>query len=143
HGWRHMDTSTLWKAPGTLQSTLLDAFGQLPEVILFWEGYHLLNTNEKSINALRCKKYIFIDDLHWRNLPMRVRKRRAFFMFDTILFTYGYAFYKFYPDVYRTNNIVWVPHSASPDFMRPYNECAENAIFLSGAINENYPLRQR
>ena len=39
--------------------------------------------------------------------------------------------------------VVWVPHAASPEFLLPLNESAENVIFLSGMINHYYPLRQR
>jgi hypothetical protein len=143
YGWRHIDTFTLWRAPGTLKSRIIHACGQLPDVILFWEGYHFLNANEKSIKSLECDKYIFTVDLHWSDLPMRIRKRISLSMFDTILSSCGYIFQRFYPDIYRTKNIMWIPHSASQDFMLDCNTHAENAIFLSGAINSVYPLRQR
>jgi len=37
--------------------------------------------------------------------------------------------------------VIWVPHSASPDFMVPYNPRPENSVLLSGAVSRHYPLR--
>jgi hypothetical protein len=64
-------------------------------------------------------------------------------MINTILSTYGYVFDRFYPEVSKTKRVVWVPHSASPDFLLAFNTHPVNAIFLSGVVNEYYPLRMR
>ena len=62
---------------------------------------------------------------------------------DLILSTYGYGWNKFYPEFCGTKKVVWVPHSASPDFLTSYNHQPENSIFLSGAMTFHYPLRRR
>ena len=47
------------------------------------------------------------------------------------------------PAFAATKQVVWVPHAASPEFLLPFNESAENSILLSGALGEVYPFRQR
>jgi hypothetical protein len=37
--WRHVETRELWNASENLRDTLLRHYDELPEVILFWEGY--------------------------------------------------------------------------------------------------------
>ena len=65
HDWRQVDTGKLWSGRRTMKEELLDAFGELPEVILFWEGYDFLAARAGNVRQLDCKKYIFADDLHW------------------------------------------------------------------------------
>ena len=63
-------------------------------------------------------------------------------MADVILASYAPVFEQFFPTVAAAKRVVWVPHAASPEFMLPLNESAANVIFLSGMINDYYPLRQ-
>ena len=75
---------------------------------------------------------------------MRQSKSVGFALCDMVLSTYGYTWDKFYPEFAGTKRVVWIPHSASPDFMRPYNGCPENSILLSGSMSDYYyPLRQQ
>ena len=143
YGWRHIETYDLLRDPRSLRSLLLNKFGELPETILFLEGYDLLSAREKEINGLDCHKCILCDDLHCWSLGMKQEKIKAFSMCDTILSTYGYIFDYYYPEFSNTNPVAWIPHSASPDFMVDYNKNPENAIFLSGAVSDHYPLRQQ
>jgi hypothetical protein len=39
YGWKQIDTQELWRRPGSLASRLQMQFGEMPSVILFWEGY--------------------------------------------------------------------------------------------------------
>lgn len=73
---------------------------------------------------------------------MRQRKLVSFALCETILSTYGYIWSKFYPEFCGVKKVVWVPHSASPDFLLRYNQHPENSIFLSGAMTVHYPLRR-
>lgn len=143
YGWRHIEIDKLWKGTGTVRDQLIDEFGELPETIIFCEGYELLHEHAKDIYRLPCRKFLFADDLHWWDEDMRQRKLVSFALCDGILSTYGYAWAKFYPEFCETKRVVWIPHSASPDFMLPYNARAENSILLSGAISRHYPLRQK
>ena len=143
YGWRHIETDYLHHTAGSFESLLLRALGRLPETILFWEGYHLLNSRKPQIDALACDKYIFCDDLHESQDQPRRDKLEAFSLCHTILSTCGYVFDRFFPELTTTHNVVWVPHAASADFFVPYNAEAENAIFLSGALSHHYPLRLR
>ena len=142
HGWRQLDPYEVWRAPGTLRDKLLGALGELPQVVLFWEGYDFLNAHARIFEGLGCRKYVFADDLHWWNEPMRTAKSLGYSFCDGVLCTYEPAFQRFYPQIAREKEVSWIPHAASPDFLLEYNERPETAILLSGAINEHYPLRQ-
>lgn len=142
HGWRHIEMCKLWNGAGTIRDKLIDEFGELPGSILFWEGYELLSARAIEIYRLDCHKFILADDLHWWNEQLRQRKLVSFALCETILSTYGYIWSKFYPEFCGVKKVVWVPHSASPDFLLRYNQRPENSIFLSGAMTVHYPLRR-
>jgi Glycosyl transferases group 1 len=141
--WRHVETNKLLHASGTLKERLLAQCHELPETILFWEAYHLLAANARDVYQLPCRKVIWVDDLHWWDQRMRTGKTVGFALCDMVISTVGYLWNKLYPEFVGTKKIVWVPHAASPDFMLPYNHNPENAIFVSGAAGNYYPLRDR
>jgi hypothetical protein len=143
YGWRQIETEELYYSSDSLESLLLGKFKELPEVILCWEGYYLLNARKKEIDALDCGKYILCDDLHGGDEHTEQEMLDAFSMFETILSTYGYAFDRFYPGLSTTKKVIWMPHAASPDFLLAFNDHPVNAIFLSGAVDYYYPLRLR
>ena len=142
HGWRHIESNALSYGPESLEKKLRIALGQLPEAIIFWEAYDLVYKYSFELQRLKCLKVFFADDLHWFNRRMQEIRVVSFALSDVVLSTYAYCWRKLYPEL-SNKKVVWIPHSASPDFMFSYNPSAENAIFLSGAINEAYPLRQR
>ncbi|HEU4836975.1 MAG TPA: glycosyltransferase [Pyrinomonadaceae bacterium] len=141
--WRQVEMRELWNAPGNMRDTLLDLYHELPEIILFWEGYELLTTRALEFQRLPCRKAILADDLHWWDAEMRTKKVVGFAMCETVLSTVGYLWNRLYPEFAGTKKVVWVPHSASPDFMIPYNPHPENSIFVSGAAGIYYPLREQ
>ena len=143
YGWRHRDMLRMWNDPQPLKENIQATSGEMPDVILFWGADGFINKRAKEVYNLDCHKCIFSDDLHWHNEAARLRKHISFWLCDTIFSAYEYAFKSFYPQIYETRCVVWVPHSASPDFMLAFNEQAENTIFLSGAINHHYPLREQ
>ncbi len=142
HGWRHLESNALWYGEGSLESKLRAALGKLPETIVFWEAYELVYRYAREMQRLRCRKLFFADDLHSWNRRMREIKVVAFALSDVILTTYAYCWTRLFPEL-SSRKVFWIPHSASPDFMLPFNPAAKNSIFLSGAINEAYPLRQQ
>jgi hypothetical protein len=142
YGWEQIETHKLWNAT-TIERAVLDTFGQLPDTVLFWEGYELLSARAVEISRLLRHKCIFADDLHWWNEQMRQRKLVGFALCDVVLSTYGYVWERFFPELRRAKKVVWIPHSASPDFLLSYNQNPENAILLSGAVTHHYPLRQQ
>src|ERR1700682_3908036 len=71
YNWKQIETSSLGDGPETIRATLLNEFGELPETILFWEGYEFLAAHEADICRLECHKFILADDLHWWNEEMR------------------------------------------------------------------------
>ena len=143
YGWKHIEVCDLWNGEGTVKDRLIERFGELPEIILFWQAYEFLNAEADDIRRLDSRKFFFGDDLHWWYEQERQDQLGSFALCETILSTYAYTFNKFYPELSGLKNVVWVPHSASPDFLVHYNEEPENALFLSGAVNESYPLRMR
>lgn len=143
HEWRQIDALQLLNGRGSIKDELLNTFGELPEVILFWEGYDLLPARFSDIYRLDCHKVIFADDLHWFNEQTRLRKLVSFGLCETVLSSYAYLWTRFYPELAGAKRVVWIPHSASPDFMVAYNQSPENSILLSGALSEHYPLRRQ
>ena len=143
YGWKHIEIGKLWNGAGTVRDRLLDEFGELPETILFSQAYEFLNAQAEDIRRLDSHKLFFADDLHWWDEEMRQEQLVSFALCETILSTYAYTLEEFYPELSGVKTVVWIPHSASPDFMLRYNEVPENAIFLSGAVNHCYPLRLR
>jgi hypothetical protein len=141
HGWRHIETLELWNGPGTIKNKLMEVFGEMPEVILFWEGYNFLIAHTYDLLRLDCHKCVFADDLHWGWREEGQKKFLCYAMCDTIISSYAYVFEKFYPQLSGVKQIAWVPHSASPDFMLRYNAHPENAILLSGSLDHHYPFR--
>jgi hypothetical protein len=145
YGWRQIEPSRLCRGVGTVKGTLMREFGELPEVILFWETYDFLLYHAYDVIQLDCRKCFFADDIHagYVDDPEGQEKLLSYSLCDTILGSYAYLLAKFYPRLSGARRMVWVPHSASPDFMLPYNDHPENAIFLSGCVDRHYPLRQR
>jgi hypothetical protein len=143
YGWRQMDACKLWNGPGTIQDKILKACGEMPEVILFWEGCHLMTAHAPEVVRLNCHKCFFADDVHYRNSDEAQQKLLCYALCDTILCCYAYTFDRFYPQLSGIKRMAWVPHSASPDFMVRYNDHPENAILLSGCLEYHYPFREQ
>ena len=143
YGWRHIETHKLWSGAGTVQEKFIRQFGEVPDTVLFWESYEFLEAHRHEIYRLNCLKICFADDLHWWNTWLRRIKLISFALCDIVLSTYGYVWNRFYREFRNTKKVVWIPHSASPDFMLPYNPSPENSVLLSGAITRHYPLRQQ
>src|SRR5580765_328941 len=89
YGWKHIDTMELSKSAKPLRARLLEVFGELPDAILFWEGYNFLPERAKDLLELRCRKYIFADDLHWWDEQLKYRKTISYLLCDAILSTYA------------------------------------------------------
>jgi hypothetical protein len=142
-GWSHVETGEFLARSGSLTDKLFAEFGQLPEIILFWEAYELMQKHAAELYRLDCRKFVFADDLHWFDEPTRQKKCLGFALSDAVLATYGYQWDHHYPEFGGTKRVVWTPHAASPDFMLPYNAGAQNFIMLSGAMTYHYPLRQQ
>ncbi len=143
YGWKHVETLQLLHSRGSLKERILRETEEMPDVILFWESYSLLNPLAKEVFDLECLKCFFADDLHWWREDKKTVNYVAYLLCDIILSPYAYRVDEFYPGLRGLKRIHWVPHSASPDFLIGYNERPENAILLSGAIDDSYPLRQK
>src|SRR5262245_12826160 len=139
--WKHIEINKLLNGPGTVRENLIEEFGELPETILFSEAYELLQARAMDIQQLDSHKCFLADDLHWWDEDMRKMKLISFTLCETVLSTYADTWPTFYSELAGLKRLVWMPHSASPDFMLPYNHCPENSIFLSGAMSQHYPLR--
>ena len=143
YGWMHMETHHLASQPHSLRERMRERCGALPDVVLFWESYDLVTSAFLQLFNANFRVAIFCEDLHWFNPNIQATKMLALAVADVILASYAPVFERFFPKVAAVKRIVWVPHAASPEFMLPLNESAENVILLSGKINDYYPLRQR
>jgi hypothetical protein len=143
YGWFHMETHHLASQSHCLQERMREQCGALPDVVLFWEGYHLVTSALLQLFNADFRVVIYCEDLHWFHAEMQATKSLALTVADLILASYAPMFERFFPAVAAAKRVVWVPHAASPEFMLPLNESAANVIFLSGMINDYYPLRQR
>lgn len=139
YGWQYLEPAAL--CGGAMQETIVRHCGELPEVILFWGDEDFLCAHEREVENLNTAKWFVADDLHHHGV-METREK-AFLLCDTVLATYAYRFADFFPEVAKSRRIVWLPHSASPDFALAANSAPRNELFLSGAISEVYPLRER
>lgn len=142
YGWKHIETRDLCDDRASLKEKILARFGQMPEVILYWEEWFVAR-NARDIHRLDCRHCVFSDDLHSRNEEDGATQSIALTVCDTALATYAYHFPASFPGLADWKKVVWVPHAASPDFEVPCNAAPVNAIFLSGRIDRNYPLRQQ
>jgi hypothetical protein len=115
--------------------------GEFPEVILFWGGEGFLCEHDREVEKLPASRWFVSDDLHHHGA--RDMREKAFMLCDTLLATYAYRVAEYFPRVAEARRMVWLPHSASPDFALPFNPRARNELFLSGAICQAYPMRQR
>ncbi|MBV9937109.1 MAG: glycosyltransferase family 1 protein [Acidobacteriaceae bacterium] len=145
YGWRQIEPTALSQYMASPKGQLLEVLGEIPEVVLFWETYDLFNAILPALRDLGCGAVLFADDLHmlWGQESRRNTKLLAFSHCDLLLTPYAYVFGEFYPELQGRKKVVWVPHSASPDFVLPFNAQPENAILLSGFIGSLYPLRLR
>ena len=143
YGWKHIETQELWGRPGSLASRLEQQFGEMPSVVLFWEGYDFLISVLAELRNLPIRICLFADDLHWTSDSMRSKKLVSYMHCDVILAAYEPEFDRFYPGLRRNRTVVWAPHAACPDFFLPFNESPRSAVFLSGKIHPLYPLREK
>jgi len=143
HGWRQMQPSAMPQCPGSVEECLRNEFGEIPDVVLFWEAYDLFNLVAPALKDLGCRTVLFADDMHmlWGQESRRSAKLQAFSQCDVLLASYAYVFDEFYPELRGRKTVVWTPHSASPDFGLPFNSDPENAVLLSGALGGLYHLR--
>jgi Glycosyl transferases group 1 len=144
HAWRHMEPCPMPRASQELKAWMIGAFGEVPQVVLFWETYDLFNSVQPALHDLGCRLALFVDDLHmlWGHEYDRGAKLTALAGCDLVLASYGYVFAEFFPEL-AEQRVQWIPHAASADFALPFNDQPENAILLSGFIGSLYPLRAR
>lgn len=139
YGWRHLEPSTLYGRG--MREKIARHFGEFPEVILFWGGEGFLSEHDREVEKLTASRWFVSDDLHHHGA--RDMREKAFLLCDTLLATYAYRVAEYFPRVAEARRVVWLPHSASPDFALPFNPRARNELFLSGAICNAYPMRQK
>jgi hypothetical protein len=73
----------------------------------------------------------------------------AFSLFDTYMGTYAYRIKQYLRQVpiseeAMPKNIIWIPHSVSPEFLQKslqINPSARRRVLLPGKVNKQYPLR--
>src|SRR5260370_3960417 len=141
-GWRQLETWELANDSRSLRTVLLDRFGSIPEVILFWEQYELFTSRARELWRLGIQIGIWADDIHSFSDAAWLRRVAPFVVADKVLAAYANRFEEFYPFVRKDVDLIWVPHSASADFVVPLNKAPEPAVFVSGAMTSHYPMRR-
>jgi len=142
-GWRHLETWELADDSRPLRTLFLDRLGSIPEVILFWEQYQVFTSRSRGLKQLGVQIGIWADDVHSFNEATHLSRVAPFVLADKVLAPYANRFEEFYPCIKKGADLIWVPHSASADFVVPLNENPERAVFLSGAMTIHYPLRRQ
>jgi hypothetical protein len=142
-GWRHLETWELADDGRPLRTLFLDRLGSIPEVILFWEQYEVFTSRLRGLKQLGIQIGIWADDIHSFNDATHLSRVAPFVLADKVLAAYANRFEEFYPSIRKNADLIWVPHSASADFVVPLNEEPERAVFLSGAMTLHYPLRRQ
>src|ERR1043165_2409747 len=138
HGWRLQESFHFdFAREGELPAYLAARLGEMPEVVLIWESYWHAVRHIRSLQGAGARVCVMTDDLHWSD---RDGMREALRLADGILTPYAPVFGDFFPDV-DASKVRWVPHAANPDFLLPLNDTPEPVVFVSGAINDAYPLR--
>ena len=138
HGWRLQESFHFdFARAGDLPAYLAARIGAVPEVVLIWESYAGAVRHMRSLRDSGARLYVMTDDLHWTE---RDGMREALQLADGILTPYAPVFGSFFPDV-DAAKVKWVPHAAGPDFLLPVNDSPAPVVFVSGAINDHYPLR--
>ena len=142
-GWRQLETWELANDRRPLRTVLLDRLGSIPEVILFWEQYELFTSRARELWRLGIQIGIWADDIHSFSDAVRLSRVAPFVLADKVLAAYANRFEEFYPLVRKGADLIWVPHSASADFVVRLNEAPEAAVFVSGAMTSHYPMRRQ
>jgi len=136
YGWRLLETRDLPGHGDDLGHVLRQRAGGWPEVVLFWESYPQLARYADSFADRGTRVFVMADDLHHKRDAMD----DALSVVDGILSTYAPRLRTYFPAV-DPARVTWVPHSASPDFLLPFEESPRPVVFVSGAMNHAYPLR--
>jgi hypothetical protein len=142
-GWRQLETWELANDNRSLRTVLLERFGSIPEVILFWEQYEVITSRATELWRLGIQIGIWADDIHSFSDKVRLSRVAPFVLADKVLAAYANRFEEFYPFIRKDAGLIWVPHSASADFVVPLNKAPEAAVFVSGAMTSHYPLRRQ
>jgi hypothetical protein len=138
-GWLHVETARLRGASGSFRQKIINAAGEVPDAVLFLEEYNLITAHLKGMTGLDFRTCFFADDLHrWMEA-----RQAAFSACDMVVTPNAHVFFEMYPALASRKRVAWLPNSAGDEFMIPYNERPEDAIFLSGAVNHFYPLRAK
>ena len=139
---------------GDLLSFSVLKHGRAPDVVLFREQLELMalfsrfrHSSNGSAFA-HTQVWVYLDDSHWHGrseseaTAHRSARARNLAEADVILATYAYTLPTYYSGL-EISRIVWLPHAASPEFVRPYNPRPRAAAFIAGTLSKWYPLRLR
>jgi len=132
----------------------LAARGRAPDVVLFMEKLELVaefsrfRRSAEGAAFAATQVWVLLDDSHWHGRSEgeasahRAARARNLGEADVIVATYAYTLPKYYPGL-DPARVLWLPHAASPEFVRPLNPRPRAAALLAGARSKWYPLRQQ
>jgi Glycosyl transferases group 1 len=137
YGWGVLDSSVVPGDARALPLVLRRRFGAVPDVVLFHESYDVAANQAEALADAGARLYVRTDDLQHQRFPGMAAALRAA---TAVLPTYGPRLTAFFPEL-QDARVIWVPHAAGPDFLLPLNESPLRSVFVSGAVNDLYPLR--
>jgi hypothetical protein len=132
----------------------LAARGRAPDVVLFMEKLELaaefsrFRRSAEGAAFAATQVWVLLDDSHWHGrseaeaTAHRAARAANLAEADVIVATYAYTLPKYYPAL-DPARVLWLPHAASPEFVRALNPRPRAAALLAGARSKWYPLRQQ
>ena len=115
--------------------------GRAPDVILFLQDFGLLDTTLWPRTFLRNTKYLCWYDDTPRGASFEGWK--ALLGADILLPTYEYLVQRIAVGDLASKPRIWMPHSALPAFVLPFNINPQAQVLLVGMVMSGYPLREQ
>lgn len=144
-GWqRILVSSTEHVTPDlhALGELILAHYGRPADVLLFLQDYDWLQPRAPNHTLWATSLLVWWDDTHRLPVP-EIQGDRKIATTDVALSTYDYAI-EWYVPLLTNMSRVWVPHSAMPSFILPFNHTPRtDAVLLVGYVHDPYvyPVR--
>ena len=142
HGWTHLEPAQLWTDAPRARRRMEEACGGPPDAVLFIEQYNLIRHRMNVFLPLESRRFVYAIDLHGSH-EVRFGMQAAFAVCDVVFAKYAPVLANFHPWAAAHRRVVWMPACASPDFHVPLDPDAARRVLVSGAIDEQYPLREQ
>lgn len=120
--------------PDTVQTALKD---RTYKVMLVFDVPWVVAYNKAAWTDSGTKCILYIDDVHWFRIGVRVEKDLACRNADVILCTNSHRLQDFFPCVRYSPKVKNLPHSAIDSCVLDINPSPENTVLLCGRTSHN------